>query len=83
MNHDLIKQLQSLSPTEGEWYTEHRSIWAEDILLYESTCSTDHDDTLVYLAPTMRLEILAMAKEIEELRSQLSLAHELLKTQPK
>lgn len=74
MNRDLIKQLQSLSPSED---LKSDGTWNPDPAYIED------DAILITLAPTMRQEILAMAKEIKELRSQLSLAHELIKTQPK
>ena len=76
MNRDLIKQLQSLSPTKGEWNNGTMYITSGKSYLFDfidSDASLDDVD-LVCLAPTMRQEILAMAKEIEELRSQLSLA---------
>lgn len=57
MNHDLIKKLESLHPTEGEWKCD----------LYDK----NDDNTLINLAPTMRLEILKMAKEIEFLNERI------------
>lgn len=79
---DLIKQLQSLSPTEGEWTSNQYNHITGGRMFIGEILSGD-DCELTTLAPTMRTEILAMAKEIKELRSQLSLAHELIKTQPK
>lgn len=79
MNHDLIKQLQALTPTEGEWhavdFAGHINIMDGDY--YEANDLLDGEESpndyiingkLAALAPTMRTEILAMANEIEELR---------------
>ncbi len=71
-NPDLIKTLEKLNPTEGEWIKNHGAIYSEQEtkgeapILYLCTDSTQDDDTLITLAPTMRLAILEMAKEIEE-----------------
>lgn len=64
MNHDLIKQLQSLSPTEGEGG-------------YISLRTSEDHEKLMKLAIPMRQEILAMAKEIKECKEVIS---ELLHT---
>ena len=60
---DLIAQLEKLSPTEGEW----------KILLFDfkDADPTKDDSKLITLAPTMRLEILAMVKEIEFLNTRI------------
>jgi hypothetical protein len=52
-----------LNPSEG--------IFVNTRHLYADIHSSDDDDKLITLAPTMRLEILDMAKEIEELREDL------------
>lgn len=69
---DLIEQLSKITPTEGEWYNDKLNdrISCNNSVLYNSIYGMPDDDTLVQLAPTMRLEILAMAKEIKELKSQ-------------
>ena len=70
-NPDLIDQLKQLNPTEGEWRIQSNEIQAKNKDLFLLHESTHHDNVLASLAPTMRLEILAMAQEIEELRGQL------------
>ena len=71
MNHDLIKQLQSLSPTEGEWRLIDRFYLIDETGIEIADTYHEDDAPLIQLAPTMRLAILEMAKEIEELKSQL------------
>jgi len=70
----LIEKLKSIQPSEGKWDCDGDYIEAPYNILYKVESALFDDDRLVELAPTMRLEIFAMAKEIEELRSQLSLA---------
>jgi hypothetical protein len=73
MNHDLIKKLESLTPTEGEWEDFYGRIETDkDVDLFDKIEATQDDCTLVALAPQMRLAILDMAKEIEELKEALS-----------
>lgn len=71
MKHDLIEQLEKLNPTEGEWKYSGGDIMCPSDILYLTFNSSNDDDTLVALAPTMRTAILEMAKEIEELRKLL------------
>ena len=76
MNPDLIKQLEALSPTEGEWEFNEQ-IWM--VVSHEGENGRQpiastyhiHDSRLITLAPTMRLVILDMAKEIEELKNEI------------
>ena len=76
MNTDLILQLEKLSPTEGIW---EKDMWnylrIKGKIAFEphgTNPNTYNDDIdLITLAPAMRLEILAMAKEIEELRNEI------------
>jgi hypothetical protein len=70
---DLIEQLSKLTPTEGEWISEWGLIHIDgsSLTLFINDDSSDDDDKLITLAPTMRIEILDMAKEIEELREDL------------
>lgn len=72
---DLIAQLEKLSPTEGEekWQDSYGIIDNGEVVLFDRIEATTDDCTLVALAPTMRLEILAMDeltkslyKEIED-----------------
>lgn len=71
MNTTLIDQLKQLNPTEGEWSIDsiftirnHKWIVAETF--------DSRDSYLIQLAPQMRLEILAMAKEIEFLNERIA-----------
>ena len=72
MNTDLIAQLEKLSPTEGEekWQDSYGIIDNGEVVLFDRIEATTDDCTLVSLAPTMRIEILDMAKEIERLNEQ-------------
>ena len=74
MNTDLIEQLLKLTPTEGVWTDLYGLIEIDNECLFESKQATFEDCTLVSLAPTMRLAILDMAKEIERLQMKLGLA---------
>ena len=71
---DLIAQLSKLTPTEGEWEDFYGRIDIGDTSLFDRIEATPEDCTLVALAPTMRIEILKMAKEIERLQMKLGLA---------
>lgn len=84
MNHDLIKKLEALTPTEGEWHAIDfadrvylmdggEDYYKSNDLLYAYDCPNDYliNGELASLAPTMRTEILAMAKEIEELKNEI------------
>ena len=68
--HDLILQLSKLTPTEGEW-SSVKDVDFPFITIGDCSLDTDYlmndDIDLITLAPQMRIEILAMAKEIEEL----------------
>jgi hypothetical protein len=69
---DLIAKLKALNPTEGEWWANpSEGIFVNTRHLYADIHSSDDDDKLITLAPTMRLEILDMTKEIEELREEI------------
>jgi hypothetical protein len=68
---DLIAQLEKLTPTEGEWDDSYGIIEANDVALFDRRSATTDDCTLITLAPAMRIEILAMAKEIEELKNEV------------
>ena len=79
---DLIEQLSKLTPTEGEWVAELQKdniyyLLNEDtelMLLDKDWCMKAEDNSkLITLAPAMRIEILAMAKEIEELKEELTM----------
>ena len=69
---DLIAQLEKLTLTEGEW-SSVKDVDFPFITIGDCSLDTDYlmndDIDLITLAPTMRNEILAMAKEIEELKS--------------
>ncbi len=71
---DLIAQLEKLTPTEGEW-SSVKDVDFPFITIGDCSLDTDYlmndDIDLITLAPTMRIEILAMAKEIEELKEEL------------
>ena len=71
---DLIAQLSKLTPTEGVWNYDSFGINTEGEILYKSFESKESDDVLITLAPTMRIAILDMAKEIERLQMKLGLA---------
>ena len=67
--HDLILQLSKLNPTKRQWvYDGIRLIRCFRKNLFITHDAKKDDIHLTLLAPTMRIEILAMAKEIEELR---------------
>ena len=67
--HDLILQLSKLNPTKRQWvYDGIRLIRCFRKNLFITHDAKKDDIHLTLLAPTMRLEILAMAKEIEELK---------------
>ena len=69
MNTDLIAQLSKLNPTKRQWvYDGIRLIRCFRKNLFITHDAKKDDIHLTLLAPTMRIEILAMAKEIEELR---------------
>ncbi len=71
MNTDLIAQLEKLSPTEGEWHVDRWDyIHINGKITFEPHGADSNDVTLASLAPTMRLAILDMAKEIEELKAE-------------
>lgn len=74
---DLIAQLEKLTPTEGEW-SSVKDVDFPFITIGDCSLDTDYlmndDIDLITLAPTMRIEILAMAKEIERLQMKLGLA---------
>lgn len=78
-NPDLIKTLEALNPTEGEWVEDEYDIVSvvNRLRMFIGVHCLDDDCTLVVLAPTTRLAILEMAKEIEELRE---IIHENLGT---
>ena len=66
--HDLILQLSKLNPTKRQWvYDGIRLIRCFRKNLFITHDAKKDDIHLTLLAPTMRIEILAMAKEIEEL----------------
>ena len=72
MNTDLIEQLSKLTPTEGEWHVDQWDyIHINGKITFEPYNANSSDVALVSLSPAMRLEILAMAKEIEELRNEI------------
>ena len=74
MNTNLIEQLSKLTPTEGEWIYRNRAIYHKEqalILFRLNHYPSEEEGELVSLAPTMRLEILAMAKEIEFLNTRI------------
>ena len=72
MNTDLILQLSKITPTEGVWEAPVGYIMCGNSFLFDfdSSDAKQDDVMLVKLAPAMRLEILKMAKEIEELKAQ-------------
>jgi len=66
---DLISQLEKLTPTKRQWvYDGIKLIRCHKKNLFISHDAKQDDIHLITLAPTMRIEILAMAKEIEELK---------------
>jgi hypothetical protein len=67
MNTDLIQQLGKLTPTEGEWIERMLYVESKEDWLF---ASSKNNIELVLLAPTMRIELLAMAKEIERLKKE-------------
>jgi hypothetical protein len=72
MNTDLIKKLESLTPTEGEWEDFYGRIETDkDVDLFDRIEANQDDCTLITLSPQMRIAILEMAKEIDELRNEL------------
>ena len=69
---DLIAQLEKLTPTEGEWHVDRWDyIHINGKITFEPHGADSNDVTLASLAPTMRIEILEMAKDIEELRNKI------------
>lgn len=64
----LIEKLKSIQPSEGKWDCDGDYIEAPYNILYKVESALFDDDRLVELAPTMRIAILDMAKEIEELK---------------
>lgn len=80
-NPDLIKQLESLRPTEGEWHAVdiagfiqimHEPYYEAIDLLNADECDNYLvNGELASLAPQMRLAILEIAKEIDELKEQV------------
>jgi hypothetical protein len=71
MNTDLIALLEKLTPTEGEWHVDRWDyIHINGKITFEPHSADSNDVTLASLAPTMRIEILDMAKEIERLNEQ-------------
>lgn len=79
---DLIAQLEKLTPTEGEWefnltymmlnakITTVRDDRTHSSIMPIGQIYTKGDSDLITLAPQMRLAILEMAKEIEELKAE-------------
>lgn len=76
---DLIALLEKLTPTEGKWdnnkFVDYPYVTVGKTS-FDVSRLEDDDIDLITLAPTMRLEILAMAKEIEELRNGVSVLME-------
>ena len=71
MNTDLIAQLSKLNPTKRQWvYDGIRLIRCHKKNLFISHDAKQDDIHLITLAPTMRIEILDMTKEIEELKEE-------------
>lgn len=83
---DLIAQLEKLTPTEGKW---EKDMWnylrINGKIAFEphgTNPNTYNDDVdLVKLAPAMRIAILDMAKEIEDIRNALQLRLNLIQSE--
>ena len=84
MNTDLILQLSKLTPTEGVWEAPVGYIMCGNSFLFDfdSSDAKQDDVMLVKLAPAMRLEILKMAKEIEDIRNALQIRLNLIQSEP-
>ena len=74
MNTDLIAQLEKLSPTEGEWKFDKDYFYINYYASLHIVDVSQNNLKLLSLAPTMRIAILDMAKEIERLQMKLGLA---------
>lgn len=80
---DLIAQLEKLNPTKRQWvYDGIRLIRCFRKNLFITHDAKKDDIHLTLLAPTMRIEILAMAKEIEDIRNALQLRLNLIQSEP-